>query len=296
MPPESGTRAPAPVDLQTLDHLGCLHIAGADRASFLQGQFTSDVAGLESGICGLTSHCNRQGRVFATALAVPTDDAIILVMPAEQVEDVRKRLAMYVLRSKVTLDTGTDAFSLTAAWQAPTDGVPGSPWCTAPLPDGRLAIRYPGPRPRWLLIGDPAGGPDAAEDWRFDDINAGLGQVYVATREEFLPQALNLDALGGISFEKGCYVGQEIVARLHFRGTVKRRTRLLFAAAGEAAVPGSGIQLADKTVGKVVDAASDGQRTAILAVCPVGTPADGLRLESGAGLQGADLPYALPSS
>ena len=296
MPPEHGKSAPATGEAQTLEQLGCLHVAGVDRVSFLQGQFTSDIGGLEAGVCGLTSHCNRQGRVFATALAVPTDDAIILVMPAEQVDDVRKRLAMFVLRAQVTLDTTTDALPLRAAWQAPADGWPDTPWHSDTLPDGRLAIRYPGTRPRWLLVGGSAGGSDATEQWRFEDIGAGLGQVYPATREEFLPQALNLDALGGISFEKGCYVGQEIVARLHFRGTVKRRARLFFAAAGEAVVPGSGILLADKTVGKVVDAASDADRTAVLAVCPVATPAAGLRLESGAELEGADLPYALPSS
>jgi len=296
MTPESVTSAPAPGDSQALNHLGCLRVSGNDRVSFLQGQVTSDIAGLQGGTGGLTSHCNRQGRVFATALAVPTDDAIILVMPAEQVEDLRKRLAMFVFRARVTLDNATDALPLTAAWQAPTDGPGDAIWRTASLPDGRLAVRYPGTQARWLMIGGASGEPDAAGRWRFEDISAGLGQVFAATREEFLPQALNLDALGGISFEKGCYVGQEIIARLHFRGTVKRRMRLLFAAAGEPAVPGSGVQSADKTVGKVVDSASDGQRTAILAVCPVATPADGLRLESGAELRAGDLPYGLPAS
>jgi folate-binding protein YgfZ len=152
----------------------------------------------------------------------------------------------------------------------------------------------PGHDPRWLLVGERAGAGDDGR-WHYEDVRAALPQVYPATRELFIPQALNLDALRGVSFDKGCYVGQEIIARLHFRGTVKRRMRLLTGDSGiGAAVPGGAVRRGTESIGKIVDAAEWSGRGALLAVCSVDAPADELTLEDGTALGPAPLPYALP--
>jgi hypothetical protein len=149
--------------------------------------------------------------------------------------------------------------------------------------------------PRWLTVGPAAAGDDGR--WQFEDVCAALPQVYPATREQFLPQALNLDALDGISFEKGCYVGQEVIARLHFRGTVKRRMRLFaLPAAANLPAPGEDVLASGQGVGKIVDAARYGDEAALLAVCPVNAPLDDCRLADDTPLRALALPYALPSS
>ena len=263
--------------------------------SFLQGQFSADIAALGTDRATLTAHSNRQGRAFCTALAWADDEAIMLLLPATQVDDTLARLKMYVLRSRVELAVTDDALAPAALWDDPTGLLPTAEWTVGPDGAGRPAVRLPGTAPRWLTVG-----PAAAEDdgrWRFEDVCAGLPQVYPGTREQFLPQALNLDALNGISFEKGCYVGQEVIARLHFRGTVKRRMRP-FALAGSASLPAPGDEIlaAGETAGKVVDAARYGDEAALLAVCPVNAPLDDCRLADNTPLRALALPYALPSS
>lgn len=277
-----------------LRDLACLRVAGPDRVSFLQGQVSSDVGALGAGRAGLTALNNRQGRAFCTALALAADDAILLLMPASQVADTLARLRMYVLRAKVELDAPGDDLPLAAVWETDTEALPEGDWALATV-GRRLVVRLPGRVPRWLAVGEP--GEDADDGrWHFEDVHAALPRVYPATREQFLPQALNLDALGGISFEKGCYVGQEIIARLHFRGTVKRRMRLfsLPPAAATVAAPGAAVLREGEAVGKIVDAAAWSGEGAALAVCPVGAPDAGLTLEDGTALAAEPLPYSLP--
>jgi folate-binding protein YgfZ len=278
---------------QRLEHLGCLRVAGADRVSFLQGQLSSDVASLGGGRAGLSSLNNRQGRAFMTTLAVADGDAIVLVMPVGQIDDALARLKMYVLRAKVELDAPGGDLPLAAVWGNPPVSLPQEDWAAARAGDA-LAVRLPGTLGRWLLLGAEGAQPDDGR-WRFEDVGAALPQVYPATREVFLPQALNLDALGGISFDKGCYVGQEVIARLHFRGSVKRRMRL-FTTPGDGvpATPGAPVLRAGETVGKVVDAAVWAGDGALLAVCGITVPDDGLALEDGTPLAARPLPYSLP--
>jgi folate-binding protein YgfZ len=273
----------------------CLRVAGEDRVSFLQGQFSADVAALGTNRATLTAHSNRQGRAFCTALVWADDEAVMLLLPATQAEDTRKRLQRYVLRSRVELSVTDEALAPAALWDDPAGILPAADWVVGQDGDGRPAVRLPGTVPRWLTVG-----PAEAEDdgrWRYEDVCAGLPQVYPDTREQFLPQALNLDALDGISFEKGCYVGQEVIARLHFRGRVKRRMRP-FAVPASATLPAPGDEIlaSGETAGKVVDAARYGDDAALLAVCPVNAPLDDCRLADDTPLRALALPYSLPSS
>jgi folate-binding protein YgfZ len=278
---------------QRLEHLGCLRVAGADRVSFLQGQLSSDIASLAGGRAGLSSLNNRQGRAFMTALAVADRDAIFLVMPAGQVDDVLARLKMYVLRAKVELDAPGGDLPLAAVWGDPPISLPEADWATSRAGEA-LAVRLPGTVGRWLILGAEGAHEDDGR-WHYEDVAAALPQVYRSTRELFLPQALNLDALGGIGFDKGCYVGQEVIARLHFRGTVKRRMRL-FTTPGQSvpAEPAAPVLRAGETVGKVVDAAAWSGNGALLAVCGIAVDEDGLALEDGTPLAATPLPYSLP--
>lgn len=277
---------------ENLPELACLRVGGDDRVDFLQGQLCADVGALAAGRGVLTALNNRQGRAFCTALAVPAADAVLLALPASQLADTLGRLKMYVLRAKVELDGVGGGASLTGLRADDAGGLPATAWETAGSETDSPVIRLPGDAPRWLAFGSAA---DAAGDdrWHYDDVRAGLPWVYPATREQFLPQSLNLDALGGISFEKGCYVGQEIIARLHFRGTVKRRMYLFEAPAGTAPpTPGTELVADGKSIGKVVDAAAAGDATIALAVCPV----DGAvpTLPDGTSLRPVPLPYSLP--
>jgi folate-binding protein YgfZ len=273
----------------------CLRVAGEDRITFLQGQFSADIAALGSNRAALTAHSNRQGRAFCTALAWADDEAVMLLLPAAQADDTLARLKMYVLRSRVELSIAGDALAPAAQWDDSAGILPADEWTVGQDAAGRPAVRLPGTVPRWLTVG-PA---DAEDDgrWRFEDVRAGLPQVYPETREQFLPQALNLDALDGISFEKGCYVGQEVIARLHFRGTVKRRMRpFALPASATLPVPGDELRAAGETAGKVVDAARYGDDAMLLAVCPVNAQLDDCRLPDDTPLRALDLPYSLPSS
>jgi folate-binding protein YgfZ len=215
-------------------------------------------------------------------------------MPATQLEDCLARLRMFVLRAKVALDAS--GMPLAAQWTESEDGMPDAAFAAGPTGDGLHAIRLPGSAARWLILGAQAEAPDDGR-WHFEDVCSALPQVYPATREQFLPQSLNLDALDGISFEKGCYVGQEVIARLHFRGKVKRRMGL-FDLPGDAELPRPGAELvADgKAVGRVVDAARHEDRSAVLAVCPVAAGQEDLQTADGAPLTPRALPYPLPSS
>lgn len=260
-----------------LPHLGTLGVSGADTVSFLQGQLSSDVRELNAGQAQLSSWNSAKGRALAIFTAWQDGGDILLETRAELLDGLLKRLRLFVLRAQVKLDDRSGvlpAFGLSGAaapaqLQAAGLPVPEQNWqrCTA----GELSVlRRPGAQPRYTLHAPPArlatlwkhwrpslravGVPA----WRLLDIHAGLPGVVAATQDHFVPQMLNLDQLGGISFTKGCYVGQEIVARLHYRGTLKRQ---LYGSHSSAAVaPGAAVinTAGDaQAVGEIVDCAAE---------------------------------------
>ena len=270
-------------NLIELADLGVLRLRGVDAVRFLQGQVSNDVEKLSAERSQLAGYHNPQGRAIALLRLVQLDaDDLLAILPSELVAPVASRLAKFILRSRVKIADESSAWRVIGL-VAPDSGPVQSALI---LPDAvhsqsrsgeTITVRVGATPARWLVI-SPAGettllsgcasaGRDA---WRLLDIADGLPRVYAATSEEFVAQMLNLDALGAIAFDKGCYTGQEVIARAHYRGRVKRRMqRFLSRDPARLAVGDSG-QLADGRSFKVVETAvlANG-RCEFLAVAPI---------------------------
>lgn len=218
-----------------LTHLGSLTVSGKDAAKLLQGQLTCNINEISESKSVFAAMCNPKGRVIATFLLLKKADTFILLLPSEMLESVQKRLQMYVLRADVKISDSTDNLCLLGSSEP---GQPCQPFSTV-ISNGLIKINLPGNLSRKLLITDADLGlrywseqsvlqnqgsyqPSTIEAWRYSDMLSGLPWVTTVTSEEFIPQMLNVDQLGGVSFNKGCYTGQEIVARTHYLGKAKR--------------------------------------------------------------------------
>ena len=251
----------------TLDSLGALRSRGADARAFLQGQLSNDMSRLAPGRALIAGYHNPQGRAVALVRLVQlADDDLLAVLPRELVAPLAARLGKYVLRSKVKLTDDS------AQWRI--DGVfagPDTPLHAALLPEGADGVRRVadssvirmGESTDRLLVLRPAAAsaiegmaPGTAEEWRLGAVGAGEPQVYGATSEAFVAQMLNLDVLGGIAFDKGCYTGQEVIARAHYRGKVKRRMQRFVTEQPESLRPGDAGELPDGRSFRVVEAAT----------------------------------------
>jgi folate-binding protein YgfZ len=301
-------------DLSTvpLDALGVLRARGPDMVSFLQGQLSNDLALLSPQRSQLAGYHNPQGRVIAVLrlLQLAPED-LLAVLPAELAAPVAARLSRFILRAKVRLTDESPQWRIRGLLPRGPGGN------DAALPaagnevsriEGACVVRLAGAPARWLWVSAASGEPlppsPAADPlaWQRLAIAAGEPQVYAATSEEFIAQMLNLDCLGAIAFDKGCYTGQEIIARAHYRGRVKRRMQRFVTAARQALAPGDAGTLSDGRAFRVVDVAplADG-RCEFLAVTQL--RAGEVAEESGAAAQAGSaalaaeqlaLPYALP--
>jgi folate-binding protein YgfZ len=258
-----------------LSHLGLLELDGADAFTFLQGQVTNDIKLLNGNNAHYTAYCNPKGRMLALFLAFSHHGHLHLQMPKELIEAVAKRLRMYVMRSKVTITdmsesiikiglNGNDAATLLAPHFLV---IPQQAYELSNSEQGAL-LRLPGDIPRYEIFTslDNAKAiwnslkahakPVGAANWDWLEIVAGIPEITLKTQEEFVPQMLNLDALNAINYKKGCYTGQEIVARMHYLGKVKRRTQLAHIAGDN--IPSVGDDIVDtnnQAIGKVVRSA-----------------------------------------
>ena len=278
-------------DQIALDDLGVLRIRGTDALTFLQGQLSNDLGRLEREGSLLAGLHNPQGRTLAILrlLRMEAHD-VLAVVPREITASVAQRLGRYVLRSKVRISDES------AAWRV--IGVAPSAAMSAPSaePSGLAAriasaLEPAGNAPeRWIVAtprdaDEPPGAgkeraqsnADARRDWRLLDIAAGLPQVYVSTSEQFVAQMLNLDLIDAISFSKGCYTGQEVIARAHYRGRIKRRMQRWRTLAPAALAPGETATLPGGLAVRVVEAATlpDG-RSEFLAVAPIAARGGGV--------------------
>jgi folate-binding protein YgfZ len=264
--------------------LGVLAFRGPDAARFLQGQLSADIEPLVPGSSTLAGLHNPQGRVIALlALLRVSADEILAVLPRELLDPVALRLGKYVLRAKVRIEP------------MPSTRVIG----TTESAIGQPSISW-GDR-RMVLVAEPADIEETLTraQWERLDIEAGIPQVYAATSETFVAQMLNLDLLGAIAFDKGCYTGQEVIARAHYRGRVKRRLQR-WCHAGDSLAPGATARSSDGrtlNVVRVSPAENGGQE--ILAVGPfVIDPAAPQESSVGADetprVEPRPLPYALP--
>lgn len=251
-------------DTTPLGHLALLRFSGPDAASFLQGQLTCDTRLLADGRTQLGACTSPQGRVIALLRLRQTEAAVLALLPLELVEDVARHLRRYVLRAKVAIEPAAD-LRLYALDRASAASV--AQGVAFDYADGRRLVAMPRATP-------PSAGPavhpqspaDVDRDWRAADIAAGLPQVVAATSQAFVPQMLNLDLLDGVSFAKGCYTGQEIVARTHHLGRVKRRTMRFILSPGETPAPLAPLLLDGAKVAEVLMTAARPERVELLAV------------------------------
>ena len=212
--------------------LGVLRLSGPDASGFLQGQLSNDLDLLAAGHPLRTGLHTPQGRVIAVLQLFAGDAGILAVLPRDLTDPVRQHLSRYVLRAKVRIEDVSAQYGVFGIRDSAGRRLAVLP-ADAPLPEGETC--------------------DAA-DWLAGDVAEGLPQVHAATSGRFVAQMLNLDRVGGISFTKGCYTGQEIIARAHYRGRVKRRMQRFVSHDARPLAPGDRIRLADGPTVDVIDA------------------------------------------
>jgi len=287
-PTQTITAAPLPF-------LGVLRIGGADATGFLQGQLTNDVQLLGDGRTQLAAYNTPQGRVIALLRLKKVDDAIYALLPADLLERVAALLKRFVLRSKVDLKIAADLQVGSIATVPPQPGTASGQAVAFDYQPGRQVIAA-SPDTWRSITGSalPGAPPRGLDDWLAADIRDGQPQVFAATSEAFIPQMLNLDLIGGISFSKGCYTGQEIVARTQNLGRIKRRT-FRYRVDGEAPPPPlAGLHLDGAKVAEVLTSAAWGGRVELLAVTSLEARDRALTLEDGRSAAPLDMAYTVP--
>lgn len=257
--------------LSLLPELAVIEVAGEDRVSFVHGQLTNHIQNLGDAF-RLAGYCTPQGRLQATMRVYSKDDKLFMVMAADLIEGFMKRFGMFILRSKVTL---RKADELKVA------GVVAPKSLTLPEVDHVALVEVVVARvadvddlARAYVIGSEEALNALAEDkaesanWWLGEVKAGLPWVFLATKEAFVPQWINMDRVGGVVFNKGCYPGQEIISRVQHIGSTPRRSVLLKAASVEVAA-GDDVMIDGVANGKVVMAATAGNETWALAQVPL---------------------------
>ena len=223
-----------------LPHLGVIQAQGEDAANFLHNQLSNDVLLLPVGQSRLAAFCSAKGRMQASFILVKTaPDTVLLVLSLDLLAQTLKRLSMFVLRAKVKISDITSQCQLRGLLGASAQALTGdaAPWQTL-AQDGVYTVSlYPAvlgaseiPRALWIApLGHalPAGADVPAQVWQWAEVMSGVTLVSQPVFEAFVPQMLNYESVGGVNFKKGCYPGQEVVARSQFRGTLKRRTALV---------------------------------------------------------------------
>lgn len=256
---------------------GIIRVQGADAVAFLHSQLSNDVQGLEATESRLAAYCNPKGRTLALVRLLRTDESLLLLTHKALIDSLIRRLRMFVLRSKVTLDDASEAIGVIGLYGAeatpPLEQIMGAipePVGAVHSADAMQLIRL-GHTPDRFVLAVPAGDlPEiwakladtlpvvTGETWRLFEIRAGMPTVISATQEAFVPQMLNLEPLQGISYQKGCYPGQEVIARMHYLGKLKRRMYRLHTRAELTPSPGETVRAAEggKDAGTVVSAAA----------------------------------------
>jgi len=298
-----------------LPELAVIRVSGADATSFLHGQLTHDINALPPGRLRLAGYCNPKGRLYALLQVLRDGDDWLLITARDLVGPLVRRLRMFVLRAQVRIeDLSDECLLISLSGHATERAVPGQ---APPAPgavlarEGGFALGWPGNSATLLLtdrvhghalLGDldaqtPRAGPEV---WQRLLIRAGEPWLVSATSEAFVPQQVNLERIDGVSFRKGCYPGQEVVARMHYLGKPSRRLYRLGGpdVARLAGMPAPGANLHDsegEAVAQVVmAAASESGRLELLAVVPVKQVAAATTLRcDGVALEYLPMPYAL---
>ena len=314
--------------------LAVFSAAGQDMLTFLQSQLTQDVARLQKDEAALAGYCTAQGRLLANMVLAPTatENFVLGLIKTDVLPAFLKRLKMFVLRSKVSLEVTEQTVSgiavatddLDRAEQALGHALPRTVWASVAADDG-VWVAAPSAEPAltrfwWIAdatqtdaltkrLGDELTTLNDQTTWHVMDLQAGLPWIEASTQDLFIPQTVNLDLIEGVSFTKGCYPGQEVVARAHYRGTVKRRMQLAVFdktdTTDTTVKPGDDIFCPSEgpnPCGRVISMAHDHERTWLLYEAPlkhtqalVAAPLEA-SLHAGATDGPALTPWALPYS
>ena len=314
------TGAPGCGGACTLSDWGVIRAVGADAASFLHGQLSNDVSRLGPTQARLAAYCTPQGRMLASFIYARSGaDEIWMACSADVLAPTLKRLSMFVMRAKARLSDASAELSVlglvgatAAAWLG--DKAPLTAWGKSDHAGG-VVIRLPDAAPdtaggrldaRWLWIGPVAQAASvcnalptfSAADWQALEVRSGVVPVVAQTAGQFVPQMLNYELVGGVDFKKGCYPGQEIVARSHYLGKLKRRAFLL--ASDVAAAPAQEVFWSndpEQPAGVIARTAQAGAQHLALAELKIAVTRSGtlhLGHAQGPALRLLALPYALP--
>lgn len=304
-----------------LSHRGLISVSGEDATTFLQNQLTNDITHVTEEKGQLSAWCNPKGRVLATFVIHKNDDTYYLSLAADLVEFVLKRLRMYVLMSKVVLeDVGQSVICFGASGEhiekdwgmcCKDKGLPKNDYEVVAA-DHLSVMRIPGSVPRFEIFGECDQAQElwrklnvraalvSAEAWTYQNIAAGIPHISEASMEAWIPQMLNLQIIDGVNFKKGCFPGQEVVARLKYLGKNKRRIYRMSFATDQMAEVDTVIVTAEKgdDAGKVLNAVinPDGDLE-VLAVLKIANAEQSLCLGEQAGPVGTmlALPYEVDS-
>jgi len=291
-----------------LSHLGIIEVSGEDAQTFLQGQFTNDVRQVSSEKSQFTAWCNAKGKVLATFYLYKRENTFYLILPQDNIAAVLRRLAMYVLRSKVKLREITDEIHAI--------GLSGDFDKKSNFPEQRNSVIYQddmtilclsGNAPKWILIAsteklqsftqalDKSILPVGKANWELLEILDGIPQITLSTADAFTPHMLNLQLIEGVNFKKGCYSGQEIVSRTQYLGKVKRR---IYLAKIHATCPKIGETLAvegEENTAQIVNVAPhpDGFCYVLAVISNAAVETNNVKLPNGNPLIFLDLPYVV---
>lgn len=296
-----------------LNHLGLIRISGQDAESFLQGQLTCDIKALTEELSFPAAYCSPKGRAIASFQVIKeSDNSFLLILAKDLTEKVGKRLKMFVMRSKVVIDDLTSSYFIGGLTIEPgtqlTDDLNFPLEANNVVLDGsEIRLKLPGSPTRFIIVQKEKEALETTEQskaslhkWLLNDINNGLPLVTAAVGEEYIPQMLNLDLLGGISFKKGCYTGQEIIARMHYLGKLKQRTFLASIVSETIPEVGSPVFHDDQKVGSILMAerdSNDNTKFKLLVVMQISQASNEIKLKNNhdSALTFENLPYTSES-
>ncbi len=291
-----------------LPHLGIIRVEGEDAAKFLHGQLTQDFSLLGLSEARLAAFCSSKGRMQASFIGFkrgPTE--LLLVCSQDILAATLKRLSMFVLRAKARLTDASSEHVLLGLAGDAIESIAGHArpaWEKLDFDSAHVVFLPPAdgvPRALWIApagVNPPAGAPLSTALWQWGEVRSGVAMITTPIVEAFVPQMLNYESVGGVNFKKGCYPGQEVVARSQFRGTLKRRAYLVHGAApmqaGDEVFDAADASQPCGTVAQAAPAPQGGH-DAIVSMQVSAATGPGLRLgqADGPALQLLTLPYPL---
>ncbi len=254
----------------TLDHLGVIQVSGEDAQTFLQSQFSNDITLINKTTSQISAYCNPKGRILAQFLVMATNESYLLILPLDIIEKTLQRLRMFVMRSQVVLtDVSNELISFGLIGEQSNSQELDIPIENYQVTESgnTLTVKLPAPISRYLVISPIEQAKTQWESnkhthtacshhvWLWLDIQAGIPNIVKDTMEEFVPQMVNLELIEAVNFKKGCYPGQEIVARMHYLGKPKRRMFKLYSHDTNPPAPGTDLYLNGgdgQSAGKIV--------------------------------------------